>query len=510
MYFRGGTYLQKIAFIPESGQVTAGTEVWDMGGAAAEEGTSHMDASFWDSHGEFFTESDSDPGKYVLQRGEISVGSLTLNVRNNDRVYYGSGAYSYGNTDEAGLDGSSADGENFDGAYYSNGSGRTVVLENLTAGTQVTFYMNSTNGAEGILTFAGENQAAEVVSGGTLTAETKAHTFQVTENGTYTLSLTAAGETEPKLALYRVVKNSGYLVEGTIAVPAGFAYDNFDLYFVPQEQRSSGIVYQASVFPDGGGFRYEAALPEGIYLPVLANVLGYGFEEGTRITVDGSQESVSADLTVTEKPTVSVSGTISGFEAETDFSQAGLVWVPENELRSPAVMVFTEGQTETELAFKGVLDTATTYRAVLTGLDDYQIVSGADIITGAEEETLTHPMTVVKKTFYPVRGSLLHLPADVPVTSLTFTEIKEDGSRGQTYSAQVEKTADGSGQVYETSLRDGVYQASMTAEGGEYETETHVTVAGISTYPLRELPTPFPWRRTFTWAIRPEPQDFPR
>lgn len=232
VYFRGSSYLKQIIFIPEAGQVTAGVEVWDMGGAEPEEGTSYIDGSFWNDHGEYFAVSTSNPEKYVLQRGEISIGSLILNVRNNDRVYYGDGTYSYGNTDEAGLDGTAADGESFDGAYYSNGSGRTIVLENLTAGTQVTFYMNSTNGAEGRLAFADGDLEAEIVSGGTLTANTEAHVFQVPENGTYTLSLTGTGETEPKLALYRVVKNSGCLVEGSITVPDGFAYDNFDLYFV--------------------------------------------------------------------------------------------------------------------------------------------------------------------------------------------------------------------------------------------------------------------------------------
>ena len=485
VYFQGGSYLKQITFIPEAGQVTAGVEVWDMGGAEPEEGTGYMDDSFWDGHGEYFAVSTSNPEKYVLQRGEISIGSLILNVRNNDRVYYGDGTYSYGTTSEGGLDGTAADGENFGGAYYSNGSGRTIVLENLTAGTQVTFYMNSTNGAEGRLTFADGDLEAEIVSGDILTANTEAHVFQVQKNGTYTLSLTGTGETEPKLALYRVVKNSGCLVEGAITVPEDFTYDNFDLYFVPQEQRSSGIVYQASVLPEGSGFRYEAALPEGVYQPVLANVLGYGFASGTMITVNDSQESVVTNLEIVAKPTVSVSGTISGFESGTDFEQAGLIWVPENELQSPAVMVLTSGQTETELTFEGVLDTSTGYTAVLTGLDDYQITSGGSIETEAEAGNLTISMTVGKKAFYPVKGSLLHLPTETEVTSLTFTEIKADGSQGQIYSAQVQKTADGSGQTYETELRDGIYQASMITADGWYETETHATVAGGET--VRDL-----------------------
>ena len=40
--------------------MTAGTEVWDMGGASVEGGISHIDGEFWNSHREYFMESTSD------------------------------------------------------------------------------------------------------------------------------------------------------------------------------------------------------------------------------------------------------------------------------------------------------------------------------------------------------------------------------------------------------------------------------------------------------------------
>ena len=478
VYFGGGgTYLKKIEFRPEAVHVTAGTEVWDMGGASVEGGISHIGGGFWDSHGEYFMESTSDPGKYVLQDGEVSIGALTIDARHNDRMYYGSGVYSFGSLEEDGLE-AEVDGETFTGAYYANGGGRAVTLDQLTAGAQVTFYMKSSNGMTGILRFADGETEAAVVAGGTLTGEAAAHTFLVPQGGSYTLTVEADGAEDAKLVLYRAVKDTGCVVTGTISVPDGFAYDNFDLYFVPVKARSSGITYQASIFPEENGFRYEAALPEGTYQPVLSNVLGYGFKDGFMVTVDS--DAVTADLEIVEKATVAVTGTVSGLEAGTDWTQAGLVFVPDNEFQAPAVMELAAGETGTELHFTGVLDVNTAYTAVLTGLDDYQITVGGEI-SATGETSLTHEMTVVKKTFYPVRGSLLHLPAEANVTSLAFTEVKADGNQGQSYPARVQPTADGSGQTYAVSLRDGVYQASMTTADGLYETSTHVTVVGAET-----------------------------
>jgi pectin methylesterase-like acyl-CoA thioesterase len=119
------------------------------------------------------------------------------------------------------------------------------------------------------------------------------------------------------------------------------------------------------------------------------------------------------------------------------------------------------------MTFTADVQDGVTYTAVISGVNDYEIVDGGSINLSADT---VQDITVAKKAVHTATGIFQGLSSTAQIQSITFTNVDD----GYIYTGTVENGG------YTVSLRDGAY--SVTAVSSEdYSTSSHVVMNGQDT-----------------------------
>lgn len=441
---------------------------------------------------------DSKP---ALKSGAFATtvfGDLTLaNPDAKDRLYYYKadgttlGVNSYGTWGNQKI--SYADGYNSNGVYYANGSGgngrRYLTLDNVVAGDKITVYGGTSNANETVhLVHAAVslNGTAVTVTPSSTEPQDSTAAFTTTAqkaelvahySGSYQIYFSAGASGKPWV--HRVMRTPGVKVSGTVNANGSNIAAGHIINFTNQ---TTGETTDARVKAD---LTFDALLATGYsYIATIQDVTDYRFSDETKLISTslsdmGSGKLVSLDVVANQL--VTVSGQLKGFKASYDISKMQLQWMPpEESLASPV----TASVDLAALTYTADVQDGVPYTAILSGVNDYEVVSGGSITLSADTVS---DITVAPKAVYAATGTFLGLTSAAQVTSIAFTNVDD----GYTYAGTV------AGGGYQATLRDGSYSVSA-ANTENYSTSTHVVVNGQNTakdilFVNKTAPEALPW-----------------
>ncbi|MBQ9604353.1 MAG: hypothetical protein IJR45_02965, partial [Firmicutes bacterium] len=294
--------------------------------------------------------------------------------------------------------------------------------------------------------------------------------MKVTQGTTWaTLDIETAKDT----VYYVTVSGSKMFCYGAEFAPytvlSGTINDSFSLgnYEIKLVNKETG----KSVNADISGNRYTATVKPGEYSAALtgSNGTNYAVSSDTRlITVEPSENTTpkeqTHDLAIERSISYKVSGALSGLEIVP--SDMKLVFLPEDTAAHEEVTAEISG-----MNYSAQLVANENYTLKLEGAKDYEL---AEEITVSNDNANAVTQDVAFKAVgrYDVTGGFLVLgdkrgeykTAPAAPTAVKFTNVEDKYE----YTGEI---ADGK---YTAALRNGVYQASVTADG--YSTTTHITV----------------------------------
>ena len=425
-------------------------DVWDFGGVEEADTVlynNQITTSDWDNCANVGAD-----GKFAA--GTTTFGDLTITHNANDRLY-SSSSKNYGSSGMATT--AFADGYTANGMYYCNGTGgsnrRHLTVENVQAGDVVTVYMGSSNKKEETIHFLYMGTEGTQDDTTLIDAAPGKYSFVAQYTGTYKLYADTAGGAKP--IFNRLVRIPGVLVTGSI----DFAGATGDCV-VKFVNNTTGQETIATV----NGTEYSAVLAAGYeYTAVLSGATGFGFTNDSKNVATSASEVLSGksnvNLVVETKSTYKFTGNITGFAADYNISGLGVKLVPPADTNFDAV----ELAIASDLSFSALLEPDVEYSFVLSGVNDYEIVSAKTLSSNV---AVNADITVALKPTYAVTGSFLDLNAGV--AGLLFTNVED----GYTYLGTVTENG------YTASLRDGAYEVAATVEN--YKTSTHVVVDGAA------------------------------
>ena len=452
---------------PEQPQGTKKIDVWDFG--AKEEDTAkynnNITAAIWnaaDIVGNNVTYKDKQYNGIFKENSSYSFGDLKINYILSDRLYTTNpdilckydNSSSYGYTSIP-----YADGYTSQGLWYCNGSGgatrRYFELANVKVGDTVKVYMGSSGDPSTVyFTSGSQTDSQEIAKGGNIL------TFVANNNGTY--KVYEKGDNGAAKPMYsRVVRIPGVTVTGT--VNAG-NYELSDEYAVVFTDIDTDEKYAATVNKNDN--TYSVNLPvDKSFSATLVGAGAFGFtaeSKNVSVTTDDLFTGKTNDLVVEEKTTYKFTGNITGFNEDNN-NKAENIKVKMVCLKDSTVEPVSLEINKDDYTFSADLLPGIEYTAQLSGVNDYEIVSGAVVNDNAAHQS---DITLAKKSVYKATGSFKNLGSDGNVTALVLENIED----GYTYTATVK---DGG---YEVSLRNGSYLAKATVT--DYKMETHVVVEG--------------------------------
>ncbi|MGN0505665.1 MAG: pectinesterase family protein [Lachnospiraceae bacterium] len=424
-------------------------DVWDFGGVEEKDTAfynNNIKAADWDAY-----ENLGSGGTFSTD-GEVVFGDLTLNYKANDRLFSGIATKNYGTNTLAQTE--HEDGYAADGMYYCNGSGgdtrRYMMIANVKAGDKIVVYMGAHNAADDNLIFEylGEDgEQKEMQPFGQKIF--KKYEFVAQYSGTY--KIWTAGTA--KAGFNRIVRFPGVEVTGSID-NSGFDLTGTTLSFVNNSTNAETV---AEIKDD----RYTAVLAPGYeYTAVLSGATGIGFTSDTTLVTVAEADvlkGISDVKLVVEKKTIyEYTGKLTGFAADYDISRLAV------KLEAPADTTFNDVDLtiNEDLTFNALLEPDVVYTLVLSGVNDYEIVSAATV---KDNQSLKQNIEVAAKPLYDVKGGFLGCAAG-DVTAVKFVNVED----GYEYAAEV------SGNGYSASLRAGAYCVEITSAA--YRTSTHVVV----------------------------------
>jgi pectin methylesterase-like acyl-CoA thioesterase/lysophospholipase L1-like esterase len=394
--------------------------------------------------------------------GDLSIAAPTT----SDRMYYynedgTTGVNSYGTWGSSIKD--YDDGYSSKGTYYCNGTGgigrRYLTLKNVVAGDKISVYGGTSNGDEEIhLLYLGTGGAQDTaVYFGTNPSRAD---FVAKYSGEYQIYVTAAHSGKPYY--HRVVRTPGVKVSGQVNLN-GNNISGALLAFVNQ---TTGEATDVTLNSDN---TFDAVLAPGYnYTAVLNGVNGYTISDTTKVVgiattdIPDGINNISLDIVVENLATVS--GNITGFDNGYDVSKLQIKLLPPKGSLSEEVDVTVDTQT---MNFNAKVRLNEVYTAVLSGVNDYEIVAGGSVNITADT---TQNIQVAKKAVYAATGRFIGLSSTAQVQSITFTNVDD----GYTYTGTVSNGG------YSVSLRDGAYSVKPVVNEN-YETSTHVVINGANT-----------------------------
>ncbi|WP_121642424.1 pectinesterase family protein [Bacillus vallismortis] len=410
-----------------------------------------------------------------------SYGDLTVaNPVTSDRSYYDKadgttvGDNSSGSWENQ--EHSYEDGYQSNGVYYANGTGGTerrfLTLEHVVAGDKITVYGGTSNGDETIHFV----HAAVSIDGSkvTVTPDTSevqdsaadfTRTAQKVEfiaqySGSYQIYVSATSGGKPWF--HRVVRTPGVKVSGAVNVNASDISTDYALTFTNQ---ATGDTTTVNMNADN---TFDAVLATGYeYIATLKDVPEYRFTDETKVVSTSTSDIAmgkTISLDVVANQLVTVRGDIMGFDSSYDVSKLQIKFHPEEgSLASPVTAtVNTQDMTFTADVQDGLL-----YTAVISGVNDYEVVDGGRINVSADT---IQDITVDKKPVYTATGTFQGLSSTAQISSMTFTNVND----GYVYSGTVSNGG------YTVSLREGVYSVTATSSEND-STSTHVVISGQDT-----------------------------
>ena len=431
-------------------------DVWDFG--AKEEDSSkynnNITADIWNKAGIVGTDGKFSTGS------PYSFGDLKINYNvNSDRFYTdnselknnagGSATYKYTSIGYK-------DGYISQGLWYCNGTGgasrRYFELANVKSGDTVRVYMGSSTVASTVtFTDGSQSDTQNIAVGGNILS------FVADNNGTY--KVYEAGTGKPIYS--RVVRIPGVTVTGRIDTGSYSLSEDYNIVFTDVDTDKK---YTATVNREDN--TYNINLP--VDKKFSANLTGagaYGFTTDSKnidVATDDVFTGKTCDFVVEEKSTYKFTGKITGFTAD-DNNKADNIIIKMVCLKDSTVEPVSLEINKEDYTFSADLLPGIEYTAQLSGVNDYEIVSGDVINDSAAHNS---DITVAKKSVYKATGSFEGLDNGEVVDSLIFENIED----GYTYKAALKSNG------YEVSLRDGSYLAKATVK--DYDMGTHVVIDG--------------------------------
>lgn len=209
------------------------------------------------------------------------------------------------------------------------------------------------------------------------------------------------------------------------------------------KNKSTGIEYKGTIGVDGS---YSVEVPyESDKADFEVSVSDDEFimtSDTGLVTLDGSNKA-NFNITLIKLSTVTVSGTVTGFDNDYDISEFALTFTAQVDSEfTPQVNFNSESKTYTAKLAKGVA-----YKVGITGAPDYQVSSPSDNVTYTESSS--QDITVTKKTTY---GVTLNLPDELKNSGKSFTYKYVNREDDRTYSFSDSAAV---------ALRDGAYDFSI-------------------------------------------------
>ncbi len=294
--------------------------------------------------------------------------------------------------------------------------------------------------------------------------------FKVTQGTTWaTLDI----ETEKGSTYYINLSGSKMFCYGAEYVPytnlSGTINDSFGL--TDHEIKLVNKATGKSVNADISGNTYSATLKPGEYSAALTgkNGTNYAISNDTRLISVEAGNSMEAkeqthNFTLEESVSYQVSGTLSGLASIP--SDMKLIFVPEDTAAHEETAAEINGT-----AYSAQLVANETYTLKLEGAKDYELAESVTV-SNDSGSAVTKDISFKAVGRYDVTGGFLVLgdnrgeykAASVIPTEIKFTNVDDKYE----YTGTI---ADGK---YTAALRNGVYLASVTADG--YSTSTHITI----------------------------------
>lgn len=423
-------------------------DVWDFGGVQETEAVyvNNITAADWDAY-----ENLGEGGTFSAD-GEVTFGDLTINYKANDRLFSGTSAKNYGDNSLAQT--AHEDGYTADGMYYCNGTGgenrRYMTIANVKAGDKIVVYMGAHNAADDVMYFEylGEDgtQLEEQAYGQKIFSK---HEFVAQYSGTYKI-WTGTGA---KPGYNRVMRVPGVYVIGSMDT-AGLDITGTTLKFM---NNTTGVITEVEAT---NGYFAAVLAPGFEYTAILSGKNGIGFTNDSKvITVadaDVAAAQIDVKLVVEEKSIYAYTGKITGFAADYDVSKLAVtLQTPEDSIYNDVELTINA-----DLSFTASLEPDVAYTLVLSGVNDYEIVSDPFM---KDNQARNQDIKVALKMLKEISGGFLGCEAK-DITAIKFVN-EEDG-----YEYAGTLSADG----YSVKLRDGAYAVVITSDA--YKTSTHIVV----------------------------------
>ncbi len=425
-------------------------DVWDFGGVQETDALyqNNITAADWDAY-----ENLGEGGTFSSD-GEVTFGDLTLNYKAKDRLFSGTSVKNYGDNSLAQT--AHEDGYTADGMYYCNGTGgdnrRYLQVADVKAGDKIVVYMGAHNAADDVLYFEylGEDgtQLEERAYGQKIFSS---HVFVAQYSGTYKI-WTGTGA---KPGYNRVVRIPGVYVIGSMDM-SGFDITGTTLKFVNNTTNAVTVADSANGY-------FAAVLAPGFeYTAVLSGINGIGFTNDSKLVTvtdaDVAAGQIDVTLVVEAKSIYAYTGKITGFAEGYDVSRLAV------KLEAPKDSTYNDVELaiEEDLTFTASLEPDVAYTLVLSGVNDYEIVSA---VTLQDNQARNEDIAVAPKAVYEVNGGFLGCAAK-DVTAVKFV------NEADAYEYAGTVSADG----YSVALRDGAYRVVITSD--DYKTSTHIVVEG--------------------------------
>ena len=456
---------------PEQPQGTKKIDVWDFGAKEESDSTKYVNnitASVWNEKN--LTENQHEYIKngvssfydgWFKESATSTFGDLSINHVAGDRLYSTNSDMSNVWANVAYSEKTYADGYESKGNWYCNGAGssknRYFEIDNVKAGDTIVVYMTTSNASDCTMQY--EYSANNGLENGTFTVNgPTVAKFIAKNNGKYKV-YQSAGTGKPMYG--RIVRIPAVTVTGTINVGS---YEFSNEYQVVFTDVDTDKKYTATVNKNDN--TYSVNLPvDKSFSATLVGAGAYGFTSDSKnvsVTTDDLFTGKTNDLVVEEKTTYKFTGNIAGFNEDNN-NKAENIKVKMVCLKDSTVEPVSLEINKDDYTFSADLLPGIEYTAQLSGVNDYEIVSGAVVNDNAAHQS---DITLAKKSVYKATGSFKNLGSDGNVTALVLENIED----GYTYTATVK---DGG---YEVSLRDGSYLAKATVT--DYKMETHVVVEG--------------------------------
>ncbi len=441
-------------------------DVWDFGAVAESDTSLYNNRITVDLINNISTLAVG--GKFSAP-GDVDFNGLTVNVVANDRMY----CYDPACTKNYGTNGKAetayADGYTAAGMWYANGTGgdnrRYAQIDTISAGDEVVVYTGASNSADLSVhfTYLGEGGTQDDVTT-VPSGEMAKLSFVAEYSGSYKIWYDTSVSGKP--VINRIVRYPATAVTGTITNLADATTSGC---IVSLKNDTTGDTFETAVQAGDNTFTVNVT-PGYTYSATLKGVTGWGFTFATK-SVEVPYSAItagcaSASFEVEPKETYDVTGNLVGFASSYDISNLKLTLVPDSEDTDKVDAVINGS------SYSATLQPDITYTAQISGVNDYEIISGGSLLY-SNVKNVTHDIEVATKAVYTVSGDIIVSDGgditSANVSALIFTNLEDD------YTYEADLTV-GEYPNYSVQLRDGEYQAAISST--DYKTSTHVSVRG--------------------------------